>query len=66
MFGFFKCKHPANMLVAEKEQTVEAFDEDFDHVTYHFTCRSCNAKVTNKHAKFRGGVAGFLSRKPKE
>ena len=59
---FFKCKHPAEYLMVAKEQTVEQFDADYDHITYHFTCYKCNKPVTIKHAKMIGGVDAFLKR----
>lgn len=58
----FKCKHPANSLIPKKEQTVEQEDRDYEIVTYHFVCTRCESPVQLKHARFIGGVEGFLNR----
>ncbi len=62
MFNFFKCKHPANYLVVEKDQTITPHDEDFDYVDYHFICMKCNKPVTIGYAKMVGGVEAFIER----
>ena len=70
---FFKCKHPADRLVVEKEQTIRPIvksvgfysdiDPDFEQVNYHLICRKCGQNVTISHAKTIHGVDAFLSKK---
>ena len=62
MFNFFKCSHPANSLVVEKDQTVVNHDEDFDYIDYHFICTKCNKPVKIGYAKMVGGVDAFIER----
>ncbi len=62
MFNFFKCNHPVDYLVVEKDQTVVHHDEDFDYIDYHFICVKCNEKVTVQYAKMVGGVDAFIER----
>lgn len=38
---FFKCKHPANMLLVEKPLTFKKIDNDFNKITYHLRCMKC-------------------------
>jgi len=49
---FFRCRHPADLLIVEKEHTVEPLDADFDLIVYHCCCLGCGALVTIRHAKF--------------
>ena len=62
MFNIFKCSHPADRLVVEKDATVTNHDEDFDFVDYHFICTICGEKVTVGYAKMIGGVDAFIER----
>lgn len=70
---FFKCKHPADKLVVDKEQTVESFkrivangfyqtDEDFEKVTYNLFCLKCGEDVKITHAKTKYGIERFLKK----
>ena len=58
---FFKCKHPFEQLVV-LEIVTEPYDEDFNHVTHHFTCGKCFEKLTKKYSSCVGGVDNFLRR----
>jgi len=51
MFNPFKCNHPAEHLVVEKDATLEPVDELFDHITYHLTCTKCGKHHNIKYAK---------------
>ncbi len=62
MFNIFKCRHPANSLVVDKDATVKNIDEDFDEITYHLFCTDCNEKVEVGYAKMIGGVDAFIER----
>jgi hypothetical protein len=62
MFNFFKCSHPANSLIVEKDATIKNIDEDFDAVDYHFICTKCGENVTVGYAKMIGGVDAFIER----
>lgn len=62
MLNFFKCNHPADLLAVQKDQTVTPFDEDFEHIDYHFVCMKCNKPVTIGYAKMIGGVDAFMER----
>jgi hypothetical protein len=62
MFNLFKCVHPADQLVVEKDQTVTPYDEDFEHIECHFICMKCNKPVTIGYAKMIGGVDTFIER----
>ena len=62
MFNLFKCSHPADRLVVEKDQTVTPHDEDFEHIDYHFICMKCNKPVTIGYAKMIGGVEAYMER----
>lgn len=53
MFGF-KCKHPFESLIVEKDETVEPspkYPRDFNHVTYHLHCYKCGEKLNIKYAQ---------------
>lgn len=62
MFNFFKCNHPADWLMVEKDQTVEPLDDDFESITFHLRCIKCNEKVDINYAKMIGGVDAFIER----
>ena len=62
MFNFFKCNHPANWLMVEKDQTVESLDDDFESITFHLRCIKCSEKVDINYAKMIGGVDAFIER----
>jgi hypothetical protein len=62
MFNFFKCKHPADWLIVEKNQTVKPYDEDFEDVTIHLRCVKCSEKINISYAKMIGGVDAFIER----
>ena len=62
MFNIFKCKHPANMLMVEKDSTIKNIDEDFDEITHHLICLKCDETVKIKYAKMIGGVDAFMER----
>jgi hypothetical protein len=66
MFNFFKCNHPADYLVVEKDHTVVNYDEDFDYIDYHFICIKCHKPVTIGYAKMVGGVEAFIERGSKK
>ena len=74
MFNLFKCKHPINRLVVEKEQTITPLqrkisrgffqiDEHFEKITYHLVCLKCGENVKIEHAKTNHGVESLLSKK---
>lgn len=63
---WFKCKHPFEYLVTEKEQTVTAVDADFENVEYHFVCKKCGEHLTKKHSRLIGGVSAFMERGRKQ
>ncbi len=62
MFKFFKCKHPVDSLVVEKDATVIEHDKDFEYIDYHFVCINCGEKVKIGYAKMIGGVEAFIKR----
>jgi hypothetical protein len=62
MFNFFKCNHPADRLIVEKDATIKNIDEDFDAIDYHFICIDCDKKVKIGYAKMIGGVDAFIER----
>ena len=59
---FFKCKHHFADLIVAKEATVVKVDEDFEHVTYHFSCAKCGERLTKTYARTIGGVEEFMKR----
>mgnify|MGYP000700432861 CR=1 FL=1 len=58
----FRCKHPANMLAVQKDETVTPHNEDYSIVTYHLVCRKCQEKIDISYAKVLGGVDGMFQR----
>ena len=62
MFNLFKCKHPVDSLIVDKDATIKNIDEDFDEITYHFICIECDKKVNVGYAKMIGGVDAFIER----
>ena len=59
--SLFSCKHPADRLAVEKEQTTDDVDRQFVKVTYHLICQKCQASIKVVHAKTRNGVDAFLT-----
>jgi len=62
MFNFFKCSHPVDYLVVEKDETVTPHDADFELIEYHFICMKCNTPVSVRYAKLIDGVDAFFER----
>ena len=58
----FKCVHPFDSLVVEKDATVKSYDADFNKVTYHFICTSCGKKVDLPYVRFANSVEDFLKK----
>ena len=48
---FFKCKHPANRLHIQKDETRKRISNFFEEVTYHLYCTKCNEKIDIKYSK---------------
>lgn len=59
---WFKCKHPAERLIVESEETRRQIDADFERVEYHLQCRACMEPVTVVYARMIGGTEAFLAR----
>lgn len=57
----FKCKHPAQSLGVQREETSNV-DGEFKVTTYHLFCRNCSKPVAITYASIIGGVDAFLSR----
>ena len=61
--SWFKCKHPFDSLVVEKEATESPIDSEFKRITYHFYCMKCSKEVKMSYAKTIAGLGAFLDKK---
>lgn len=65
MWGLFKCKHPAAMLVVQTATpTVKDIGPDFNQVTFHLSCQNCGDPVDVSCATFKHGAEAFLHMVP--
>lgn len=59
---FFKCKHPFDSLITEKQATIEKIDVDFSRQWVYFKCMKCGASLKSGVTLLNGGVDEFLKR----
>jgi len=62
----FKCKHPFDSLIVEREQTIGKIDDDFEEVIYYLHCWQCHQVLQLAHAKCINGTSAFFDRKDRE
>jgi hypothetical protein len=48
----FKCKHPYDYLLVQKEHTVTEEDDHYT-ITYHLYCVKCRTELNIVHAKLK-------------
>jgi len=51
MWNPFKCSHPSDHLVVEKDQTIKKVDDLFDQITIHLFCSNCGKEIDIKYSK---------------
>lgn len=67
MIRLFKCKHPADYLVVQKDSTVDTESHPHVHViTHHLYCTRCDKKINISYIKVPGGIDAVFDEIEKE